>query len=276
MDLGSTIYKLRTAKNLSQEELAGLLEVSRQSVSKWETNAATPDLEKLIKLCDIFDVSLDDLAGRSKPEPKEPVAAPVKNPALSQRKIAGCLLLGLSIVAALLFLFLRELFYGTVWFWFLCVVPPLFCCSLVCLSDKAYTGYRCFWLTAIFTNYAFFELVAIRFLRGKISLWNAHMLVQLFVVLVGIFAARCLLGGVSIAYQKKRWYLFAAAWVGYVLLSRFALKLAYSNRTRDLFGNSASMYAHFFACMVLAALLAILLTATYLHLRSWWEHKKTT
>ena len=69
MNIGNNIYKLRTAKNLSQGELAELLDVSRQSVSKWETDAAIPDLEKLMKLCDIFQVSLDEITYRTTREP---------------------------------------------------------------------------------------------------------------------------------------------------------------------------------------------------------------
>ncbi len=59
MSLGETIYRLRTEKNLSQGDLAERLDVSRQSISKWENNSAIPDLEKIIKLSEIFDVSLD-------------------------------------------------------------------------------------------------------------------------------------------------------------------------------------------------------------------------
>ena len=48
MKLHEKIYTLRTAKNLSQGDLAEILDVSRQSVSKWETGASIPDLDKLI------------------------------------------------------------------------------------------------------------------------------------------------------------------------------------------------------------------------------------
>ena len=61
MNLGETIYKLRTDKQMSQGELAELLEVSRQSISKWENNSAVPELDKLIRLSEIFEVSLDEL-----------------------------------------------------------------------------------------------------------------------------------------------------------------------------------------------------------------------
>ena len=50
MSLGTNISRLRAEKRLSQGDLAEVLEVSRQSVSKWETDSSVPDLDKLIKL----------------------------------------------------------------------------------------------------------------------------------------------------------------------------------------------------------------------------------
>ena len=61
MNLGENIYKYRTLKNWSQSDLAEALNVSRQSVSKWENNAAMPDLDKLMKMREIFGISLDEL-----------------------------------------------------------------------------------------------------------------------------------------------------------------------------------------------------------------------
>ncbi|MBQ5897690.1 MAG: helix-turn-helix transcriptional regulator, partial [Oscillospiraceae bacterium] len=61
MTLGEKIYKLRTERNLSQGDLSEILEVSRQSVSKWENGAATPDLDKIIKLSEIFGITIDEL-----------------------------------------------------------------------------------------------------------------------------------------------------------------------------------------------------------------------
>ena len=277
MDLGSTIYKLRSAKNLSQEDLSELLSVSRQSVSKWENNTATPDLEKLIKLCDIFEISLDELAGRSKPEPKEPavMAVPVKNPALTQRKIVGYLLLGLSLITALLFLFLQDRFYGSVWFWFLCVVPPLFCCSLVCLSDKNHAGYRCFWLVCMFTEYLFFELLLKVAIRIPFSLWICSFLLHIVILLFGVFSAGHLLRDVTVPYRKKCGHILLPAWIVYAIFFRYSLKLVYSPGIYSVFGHNAPMYFHYFACVVLVALLAVLFTATVLHLRSWRNHKKS-
>ena len=67
MTLAERIFSQRTQMGLSQEELAEQLGVSRQSVSKWETGQSVPDLDKLIKLADLFGVTLDELA-REAPE----------------------------------------------------------------------------------------------------------------------------------------------------------------------------------------------------------------
>lgn len=67
--LGENICRLRTEKRMSQEELAAALAVSRQSVSKWETGASVPDLDKLLRLSEIFGVTLDALVnGPAQPE----------------------------------------------------------------------------------------------------------------------------------------------------------------------------------------------------------------
>ena len=61
MTLGKKIFNLRTAAHISQETLAEKLEVSRQSVSKWESGISFPEIEKLISISDYFHVSLDAL-----------------------------------------------------------------------------------------------------------------------------------------------------------------------------------------------------------------------
>lgn len=75
MTLGERLVALRTQRGLSQESLAEQLGVTRQSVSKWETDASLPDLEKLVKLSEVFAVSLDQLVkGESAAQEQTPVA----------------------------------------------------------------------------------------------------------------------------------------------------------------------------------------------------------
>lgn len=61
--LGEKIYLLRKERGLSQEELADKLNVSRQSVSKWETDQSVPDYDNVAAMCAFFGVSLDGFTG---------------------------------------------------------------------------------------------------------------------------------------------------------------------------------------------------------------------
>lgn len=61
MNLGENLITLRKIKNISQEELAEMLEVSRQAVSKWESGGCYPEIEKLLKICEIFNCSIDTI-----------------------------------------------------------------------------------------------------------------------------------------------------------------------------------------------------------------------
>ncbi|MDE7164033.1 MAG: helix-turn-helix domain-containing protein [Clostridiales bacterium] len=61
MHIAKNLQYLRKRDKITQEDLAEKLNVSRQSVSKWETGEAYPETEKLLAICDLFDVSLDGL-----------------------------------------------------------------------------------------------------------------------------------------------------------------------------------------------------------------------
>ncbi len=69
MEFNNKLYELRKQKGFSQEELANRLNVSRQTISKWEVGESTPDMEKLIAISDLFEVSLDELVKGEEPEP---------------------------------------------------------------------------------------------------------------------------------------------------------------------------------------------------------------
>ena len=61
MELGGQIKRHRTRLGLSQEELADRIFVTRQSVSNWENGRTYPDLQSLLRLSDLFGLSLDEL-----------------------------------------------------------------------------------------------------------------------------------------------------------------------------------------------------------------------
>ena len=68
MTFGEKLYSLRTQAKISQIQLAEILGVSRQTVSKWETGSMLPEIDKLIRISDQFHVSTDYLLRDSKPE----------------------------------------------------------------------------------------------------------------------------------------------------------------------------------------------------------------
>ena len=59
MNIGERIYELRRKNSMSQEDLAEKMNVSRQSISKWESSQSVPEVEKIIQLSNIFNVSTD-------------------------------------------------------------------------------------------------------------------------------------------------------------------------------------------------------------------------
>ncbi len=61
MNMGNQLYELRKSKNLSQEEVAEKLHVTRQTISKWETNQSVPDLDKIVPLCELYEIETDAL-----------------------------------------------------------------------------------------------------------------------------------------------------------------------------------------------------------------------
>ncbi len=61
MEIGNKLSQLRKLSGMTQEQLAEKINVSRQTISKWESDSTSPDLESIVKISRIFHVSLDDL-----------------------------------------------------------------------------------------------------------------------------------------------------------------------------------------------------------------------
>lgn len=134
MTLGEQIHQLRTARGLSQGDVADALDVSRQSVSKWETDSSVPELEKLLGLSELFGVTLDALvrggeSGQST-APKAPqtdAAAAPPAQTHSTRKIIGVILLCFGALICLLMALLVDAVVG------LLFASPFFLCGVLCL-----------------------------------------------------------------------------------------------------------------------------------------------
>ena len=91
MSLGERIVQYRREKRMSQGDLAQALDVSRQSVSKWENDASVPELDKLVKMSRLFGITLDELVSGEAPAspmpPQEPSVQPQSR--FSRRKVFG-------------------------------------------------------------------------------------------------------------------------------------------------------------------------------------------
>lgn len=150
MNLGENIYRLRTERNLSQGDFADALEVSRQSVSKWENNSAVPELEKLVKMAELFGITLDELVTggtREQPATPPPQDVPAPEPqtkrGLTVQQIIGIVLLGFAGLCFTVFtvvgIFTGGIFLG------LFISVPLLLCGLICLLCKKNIGLKCAW-----------------------------------------------------------------------------------------------------------------------------------
>ncbi len=68
MKFNEKLTKLRKEAGLSQEELGNMLNVARQTISKWELGETTPEMDKLIKMSEVFNITLDELIKDEKSE----------------------------------------------------------------------------------------------------------------------------------------------------------------------------------------------------------------
>ena len=138
MTLGERIYSLRTGRGMSQDALAEVLEVSRQSVSKWETDASVPDLDKLVKLSEYFGITLDALVKGEETPVQTPKAEPEpvqSKPQSRDRLVVGGLLVGFSLLAFLVYGLDGALLF-----------LPVLLCGAGCLLFKRHTALWSLWL----------------------------------------------------------------------------------------------------------------------------------
>ena len=208
MSVGSRIFELRMSKNLSQSALADMLDVSRQSVSKWETDSAVPDLDKLMKLCDVFEVTLDALTGRTGGTNAEPGKTEISGLPARTQQVFGYILFALSFSAGLLLLF-RGRNEGD----FIIMVPVLLAlliCGMICIFLKQRALYWCIWTalapTAILTPYT----VGFRpfFL----------VLMQVCCIAGMAFAALHFFKNVFVSANRRKGILLIAAWLAAIAM----------------------------------------------------------
>ena len=140
MSLGTTISRLRAEKKLSQGDLADALGVSRQSVSKWETDTSVPELDKLVKLSQLFGITLDELVTGEAPPESAPVSPPPFPPRqIPGRKIAAIVLLCMAFLVWLVLTALGGPLEGLI------LATPFLICAAICFAAKKRAELWCAW-----------------------------------------------------------------------------------------------------------------------------------
>lgn len=167
MTFGEKLSKLRKENNYTQEQLADILGVSRQSVSKWESNMAYPETEKLIFLAKLFRCSTDYLLNDecvSKNGVTSTNSTTAKSGLFTTQKVIGYILLTVSLIAGILVSLLSE--SDEELFILLPVVLSILACSLICLFVEQKAGYWCVW--AVFAPITLMTpfIVGLSFLNG--------------------------------------------------------------------------------------------------------------
>lgn len=80
MTLGNRLYEMRKDKGLSQEKAAEVLGVTRQTISKWETDQSTPDFDKIVPLCTLYGISTEELlTGKKQDSTQDTVNSTVRD-----------------------------------------------------------------------------------------------------------------------------------------------------------------------------------------------------
>lgn len=122
MNFSEKLLTLRKAKDLTQEQLAEKLDVSRRSISKWESGQATPELEKIVALSAVFDVTtdyllksseIDDLSVKTEMLEKQQQAILVREQ--KQRQILACVMYSVAIYLIFLAVYFIGHFYFEIW-----------------------------------------------------------------------------------------------------------------------------------------------------------------
>lgn len=305
MNLGEKIYRLRTARNLSQEELGELLGVSRQSISKYENNSAVPDLEKVIRLGEVFGVPLDELVkdekaaenkreenmGSSQGEIQSETQAGARSETRIEseaasagfpgRKLAGIILLCMAFLAGLVFAVMGDWLVG------MALAIPFVLCGLICFLFRKLVGLWCFWAVWMYVDVwvlrgmgAHWSGIGYTIKRNDALMISDRLIVSWVQFLVMVFLVaftvwRC--GREPMQPDKKQILRLAVLWgiaaVPQVLFMLLPYTRSYYNVLIYIMASGpayALMYAVVDWCRVIAFTAAVSNTVRYCRGRHWF------
>ena len=275
MSLGNNIYRLRTQRNMSQGDLAEQLDVSRQSISKWETDGAVPELDKLIKLSNIFGVTLDELVhGEQAAAAPAPESAPAEQPKAEpgmRSKTIPLVLLIISVLCLACCTVIGGFGLGVI------LMIPFLLGSLVSLLCRRHPLLYACWAMLILVDLYLRFATGLSWATTRLTfMWTYEMnYMRLFVAWVQLLCTAGMTLATVLTYRRQPLVLKSTAktryilgWVGLIaacLLVRLPLSLYFNFG----FDNFYSLF-HGLLDYARIILFTIQLTATV----RWWRTKK--
>ncbi len=219
MTFGQKLSKLRKENNYTQEQLADILCVSRQSVSKWESDTAYPETDKLISLSRLFDCSLDYLL---KDECTERSSCKIQSKSLSiHQKVIGYILLTVSLLAGVLVTLFAQT--DDQIFILLPIVFSVFACAVVCLSVKQRAEYWCIWA-------ALSPITLLLPFIIWLSALNRINIIAICFYIIMFFYAKRVFDKIPITTKNKRFIIIG--WSAWIIL-RIVSYVLITNRITD-------------------------------------------
>ena len=287
MNLGEKIYQQRIKKELSQGDLAELLNVSRQSISKWENNTATPDLDKIVKMSELFEVSLDEFIKGEIPVKEianekiievSNVFAEKKQIGMGQR-ITGIILLCMAFLIVLFFAVMGGFLGGLIF------ASPFIACGVICLTCKQNAGLWCAWAIYLLLTVYLIWATGITWDAIFLSLkWTSSMNYLRLAIAWVLFIFLVILGIVTIkrfsnkpfTSIKEGIYKTGFIWIAYIVV-KVAYKFIYEALFNKIVVNgsivgeyrSITLLTTIFDCIkmplvIVALVYAVRLVNTYL------------
>ncbi len=219
MTFGQKLSKLRKENNYTQEQLADILGVSRQSVSKWESDSAYPETDKLISLSRLFDCSVDYLLKDecNDKNSQENEAKSISN----HQKIIGYILLTVSLLAGVLIVLLAQTEEQI--FILLPFIFSVLTCSMICLFVNHRAGYWCVW-AALSPITIFLPFII------WLSVLNKINLIAICFYIIMFFVAKRVFTGILPTAKSKRFVIIG--WIALVIFRVFSYVL-FTNRIID-------------------------------------------
>ena len=290
---GAAIRALREKNRLTQQQLAEKLCVSDKAISKWETGASIPELDKLLKLSELFDVTLDELV-RGEEVPKTETAmpaaqtvpasfAPQATPEREKRRtIAGTVSLCTGAVILVFCLLLAgDPLTG------LLFASPFLICGIICFAVKQRVGLCCGWAVYLCID------LYLRFAAGlswttifMTHLWTAQMnyarlsiaWVQFIGMVLMILCTVRSYRTLKVSATKKEVTWLIVGWVAALVVLPLLMSYGVMPLWRDNLHNYSSFSPYFFINIlygyVRLALVNVLLVRTLAVWRVKREEKK--